>query len=207
MECVLALARNVSDIPGDSQDVFELKSVGLYATLLPTEHLSFFYDKLNVHMNSSRKHYPELFKFLDNLGNVVATNNGAFFKFLDSQAVVERFVRKDPSLAAYQSKPDAPGGSYCMITVPALSRFIGSVRHNLRNLVKVLAVGFTRVDDSEALWDFKDSFVVFEYEGELQVYYGDNIDTRNSALLEVFDSFMSASGKSDFEKVVSFLSI
>nr|BDX29233.1 23kDa-protein [Grapevine leafroll-associated virus 4] len=207
MECVLALSRNVSDISGEDRDVFELKSVGLYATLLPTERLSFFYDKLNIHINSSRKHYPELFKFLDNLGNVVATNNGAFFKFLDSQAVVDHFVRKDPSLAAYQSKPDVSGGSYCMIAVPALSRFLGSVQHSLRSLVKVLAVGFTRVDDSEVLWGFKDSFVVFEYEGELQVYYGDSIDTRNSALLEVFDSFMSTSGKSDFEKVVGFLSI
>nr|AKB90856.1 p23 protein [Grapevine leafroll-associated virus 4] len=207
MECVLALSRNVLDVSGEDQDVFELKSVGLFATLLPTERLSFFYDKLNVHMNSSRRHYPELFKFLDNLGNVVVTNNGAFFKFLDSQAVVDHFVRKDPSLAAYKSKPDVPGGSYCMIAVPALNSFIGSVQHNLRCLVKVLAVGFTRADDSEALWVFKDSFVVFEYEGELQVYYGDSIDTHNSALLDVFDSFKNASGKSDFEKVVGFLSI
>nr|BAM29345.1 23kDa protein [Grapevine leafroll-associated virus 4] len=207
MECVLALSRNVSEVSGEDRDVFELKNIGLYAALLPTERLSFFYDKLNVHINSSRKHYPDLFKFLDNLGNVVVTNNGAFFKFLDSQAVVDHFVRKDPSLAAYQSKPTTSGGSYCMIAVPALHGFIGSVHHSLRCLVKVLAVGFTRVDDSEAMWDFKDSFVVFEYEGELQVYYGDSIDTRNSALLEVFDSFKSASGKSDFEKVVGFLSI
>ena len=123
LECVLALARNILNIPGDNEDVFELESVGLHATRLPAERLSFSYDNLNVHMYSSGKHYSELFGFSDNLENVVVTINGTFFKFLNSQVVVDRFVRKDLSFAAYKSKPFDPGGSYRMVTVPVLNRF------------------------------------------------------------------------------------
>nr|AJG01603.1 23 kDa protein [Grapevine leafroll-associated virus 4] len=207
MEVILCLSKVKADIQVVDQDFFYLKNAGVFAAVMPPERLSFFYDKLSINNNTERNKYPELFQFLDNLGNVVATNNGSFMKFLDVGSVTEYFRRRYPTANNNASTSNAPASDYCCLTVPALTTFLSSVCSCLEGLTKVLAVGFTRKGDSEELWDFKDSFVVFENSGEISVFYGDNMDTSNTALLEVFDAFASTSGKPDFEKVVNLLSI
>nr|BDX29219.1 23kDa-protein [Grapevine leafroll-associated virus 4] len=207
MECILVFSKRSEDIPLPDEDVFFLRDVHVYAATLPSERLSFFYDKLDVHNNTSRKTYKNLFSFLDNLGNVVATNNGAFMKFLTANAVDDFFRRKYPNVASSTVANNTPNNAYCFIAVPALECFISSLHYCELGLITILAVGFTRDGGSDELWVFKNSFVVFEHAGEIKVFYGDSIDTRNSAILEIFNSFKLASGKSDLEKVVNFLSI
>nr|WPV03020.1 p23 [Grapevine leafroll-associated virus 4] len=207
MEVVLCLSKVKADISVDDQELFYLKNAGVFAAVMPPERLSFFYDKLSINNNTERNKYPELFQFLDNLGNVVATNNGNFIKFLDVGSVTEYFRRRYPTANNSNSTSSAPASDYCCLTVPALATFLSSVCCCLEGLTKVLAVGFTRKGGSEELWEFKDSFVVFENSGEISTFYGDNMDTSNTALLEVFDAFASSSGKTDFEKVVYLLSI
>nr|BDX29226.1 23kDa-protein [Grapevine leafroll-associated virus 4] len=207
MEVVLCLSKVKADVPVVEQDIFHLKNAGVFAAVLPPERLSFFYDKLSNSNNTERNKYQELFQFLDNLGNVVATNNGNFIKFLDVGSVTEYFRRRYHTANNVVSTSSAPASDYCCLTVPALATFLSGVCSRLEGLTRVLAVGFTRKGGSEELWEFKDSFVVFENSGEISTFYGDNMDTSNTALLEVFEAFASASGKPDFEKVVSLLSI
>ncbi|ACS44662.1 p23 [Grapevine leafroll-associated virus 4] len=207
MEVILCLSKVKTDIPVVEQDIFHLKNAGVFAAIAPPERLSFFYDKLSINNNTERNKYQELFRFLDNLGNVVATNNGSFIKFLDASSVTEYFRKRYRTFNNVVNTSSAPASDYCCLTVPALATFLSGFCSCLEGLTRVLAVGFTRKCDSEELWEFKDSFVVFENSGEISTFYGDNMDTSNTALLEVFEAFASASGKPDFEKAVSFLSI
>nr|WEG84637.1 23 kDa protein [Grapevine leafroll-associated virus 4]WEG84693.1 23 kDa protein [Grapevine leafroll-associated virus 4] len=207
MEVTLCLSNVKEDIPSTCDELFFLRNAGVFAAVLPAERLSFFYDKYSVGNNSDRNKYPKLFSFLDNLGNVVATNNGNFIKFLDVDSVMEFFKRKYPGSSNIYNTNKTPASDYCCLTVPALTTFLTSVCNCLEGLTIVLAVGFTRRSDTDELWCFKDTFVVFENSGVISTFYGDNMDTSNSALLEVLDSFGSTSGKSDFEKVVNLLSI
>nr|CAR91977.1 putative coat protein duplicate [Grapevine leafroll-associated virus 10] len=207
METVICLSKVKHEVPVPEEQVFFLVNSGVYAGVLPSEHLSFFYDKLNTGDNKDRRTYPELFKFLDNLGNVVATNNGNFMKFLDAVTIKEYFKRRYPSTVHIDNSSKVSGGDYCCLTVPALATFLSGVVHHLEGLTKVLAVGFTRSCDSEELWVFKNSFVVFENAGKLDVFCGDNMNTSNSAVLEVFNSFRAASSATDMERVINLLSI
>nr|WEG77335.1 23 kDa protein [Grapevine leafroll-associated virus 4]WEG84546.1 23 kDa protein [Grapevine leafroll-associated virus 4]WEG84553.1 23 kDa protein [Grapevine leafroll-associated virus 4]WEG84560.1 23 kDa protein [Grapevine leafroll-associated virus 4]WEG84567.1 23 kDa protein [Grapevine leafroll-associated virus 4] len=207
MEVTLYLSKAKENLPVACDETFYLRNAGVYATVMPPERLSFFYDKLSVGNNSDRNKYRELFQFLDNLGNVVATNNGNFIKFLDVDSVMEYFRRRYPDGSSLSNMNKTPSSDYCCLTVPALTTFLNSVCGCLEGLTTVLAVGFTRNDNTDELWSFKDTFVVFENSGVISTFYGDNMDTSNSALLEVLDSFGSASGKTDFEKVVNLLSI
>nr|ACT67481.1 p23 [Grapevine leafroll-associated virus Carn] len=207
MECILVFSKRSEDIPLSDKEIFFLREARVYAATLPPERLSFFYDKLDVHNNTSRENYKKIFDFLDNLGNVVATNSGAFMKFLTANAVDDFFKRKYPNILSSSVAYNNPTNAYCFIAVPALERFISSLQSCELGLITILAVGFSRNGESDELWDFKNSFVVFEHGGSLEVFYGDSMDTRNSAILEIFNSFKLTSGQSDIEKVVNLLSI
>nr|WHM41566.1 P24 protein [Blackberry dwarf-associated virus] len=214
MECVIRLAKSRGDLGDVSGDIFYLATSKVYATLVEPERLSFFYDKLELCANNSRSKYPRLFRFLDNLGNVVATNNGNFMKFLSPEAVANNFVEKYPELLnkqqnekIFRSLNNSADLNYCTLSTPALDSFLMNLQDDWTGVCEVLAVGFTRKSDSTELWDFADSFVVYERSGELEIFYADSMDTRSSILAETFSLFKTASAESDFEKMVNFLSI
>lgn len=183
----------------------------LYVKIIEGSKATFFFDKLYNGNDQTARDYRELYVLLAGLGDVVATNSRMFLSLNDSDAVVDYMIRRYGTISSRTERRGQTGmkPSFCTLNVSAVSLLFNKIIAESRQLVEVVAVGFTRKDDYEDKWEFKNSFVVFKRGENFEVSYGDPLNTANSAIKQTFENLAvySEGNLKGMDKVVALLSI
>nr|WCR39339.1 p24 [Pineapple mealybug wilt-associated virus 1] len=208
MERIILVSKDKNLLNANEEEIFYKVKYSLFMRAKEGNECSFFYDKLNVFSDSSRRRYAELFSFLDSLGNVVATNNETFLNFLDGLSVDDYMLRRYGGRGKRELSEGEKRAPYLTIPVPALETLWGVIEESGKKLHKVHCVGFVRNRGSscDELYDFDKSFAVFDYGEGFEVVYGGSVDSSNVALKGKLKILKEAEEKTGLEKVVGILS-
>nr|WCR39303.1 p24 [Pineapple mealybug wilt-associated virus 3] len=208
MERVVLVSKDKQLLGVSSNEVFykPLNSLFFYAS--EGRNVTFFYDKLGNTLTEARKQNCELFSFLDNLGNVVATNNEQFLNFLDGTCVNDYMERRYGIVGGRGLSPTEMKATYLTVKVPVLDLLWNVLEGSCKNLTKVFCVGFKRsagcsFDDQ---YNFESSFAVFDSGSGFEAIFGEKIDFSSDFLKERYDSLRKAEDTHGVERVVNLLS-
>lgn len=204
MECRIILSKDLSVF---KTHPFRIKGSSLYGAIEEGVNFPFFYNKRGFPNFSDREKHTRLFRFLDNLGDVVATNHQMFFHLIEKNNVASLYKSR------YGDLPDFDLDfmrdvdiSFCTVKVPALMYLYNQAIAIQSETVVVHCVGFERTYGCVGDWDFSHSFVIYERYGELQVLKAESLNTNNNALMEIFEKLNKAACVDETERFVNLLS-
>nr|WCR39310.1 p24 [Pineapple mealybug wilt-associated virus 3] len=208
MERVVLVSKDKQLLGVNSDEVFYKPLNSLFFYALEGHNTAFFYDKLGDTLNQAREHNGELFSFLDNLGNVVATNNEQFLNFLDGTCVNEYMERRYNTVTGRTLNATEKKATYLTVKVPVLDLLWNVLEGSRGGLTKVLCVGFKRPTGSsfDNQYDFESSFAVFDSGNGMEIIFGEKMDFSSDFLKERYDSLRRAQSSIGVEKVVNLIS-